>query len=179
MAFLYDTLLQEFGKRAINQVPIPTHISDNLKYSQRPYQIEAFQRFILCHSENFVGKPTLPLHLLYNMATGSGKTLVMAGLILHLYEKGYRNFLFFVNSNNIIQKTKDNFLNPQTSKYLFKDKIVINGKEVLLKQIDNFDEADNENINIKFTTIQQLHIDLNNTKENSVTYEDFVDKVMY
>ena len=24
--------------------------------------------------------------------------------------------------------------------------------------------------------IQQLHIDLNNTKENSVTYEDFKDK---
>ncbi|MCS3868916.1 type III restriction enzyme [Chryseobacterium ginsenosidimutans] len=176
MAFLYDTLLQEFGKRAISQISIPTHISDNLKFSQRPYQQEAFQRFILCHSENFAGKPNKPLHLLYNMATGSGKTLVMAGLMLHLYEKGYRNFLFFVNSNNIIQKTKDNFLNSQTSKYLFNDKVVINGKEVLLKEIDNFDEADQENINIKFTTIQQLHIDLNNTKENSVTYEDFTDK---
>ncbi|MCT2406615.1 DEAD/DEAH box helicase family protein [Chryseobacterium antibioticum] len=176
MAFLYDTLLQEFGKRAISQISIPTQISDNLKFSQRPYQQEAFQRFILCHSESFVGKPNKPLHLLYNMATGSGKTLVMAGLMLQLYEKGYRNFLFFVNSNNIIQKTKDNFLNPQTSKYLFNDKVVINGKEVFLKQIDNFDEADHENINIKFTTIQQLHIDLNNTKENSVTYEDFADK---
>lgn len=173
MAFLYDTLLQEFGKRAISQIAIPAHISDNLKFSQRPYQQEAFQRFILCHSENFIGKPDKPLHLLYNMATGSGKTMVMAGLMLHIYEKGYRNFLFFVNSNNIIQKTKDNFLNPQTSKYLFRDKIVINGKEILLKQVDNFDEADHENINIKFTTIQQLHTDLNNTKENSVTYEDF------
>lgn len=173
MAFLYDTLLQEFGKRAISQIPIPTHISDNLKFSQRHYQQEAFQRFILCYSENFPGKPNKPLHLLYNMATGSGKTLVMAGLMLHLYERGYRNFLFFVNSNNIIQKTKDNFLNQQTSKYLFKDKVIINGKEVLLKEIDNFDEADQENINIKFTTIQQLHTDLNNTKENSITYEDF------
>jgi len=110
------------------------------------------------------------------MATGSGKTLIMAGLMLHLYQKGYRNFLFFVNSNNIIQKTKDNFLNPQASKYLFNDKIVIDGKEVLIKEIDNFEEADNQNINLKFTTIQQLHIDLNNTKENSVTYEDFKDK---
>lgn len=110
------------------------------------------------------------------MATGSGKTLIMAGLMLHLYQKGYRNFLFFVNSNNIIQKTKDNFLNPQASKYLFNNKIVIDGKEVLIKEIDNFEEADNQNINLKFTTIQQLHIDLNNTKENSVTYEDFKDK---
>jgi len=178
MAFLYDTLLQEFGKRAIAQVVVPNHITDNLKpgFGQRPYQIEAFQRFILCDSEDFEGKPKRPFHLLYNMATGSGKTLIMAGLMLHLYQKGYRNFLFFVNSNNIIQKTKDNFLNPQASKYLFNDKIVIEGKEVLIKEIDNFDEADNQNINLKFTTIQQLHSDLNNTKENSVTYEDFKDK---
>lgn len=178
MAFLYDILLQEFGKRAIAQVTVPNHITDNLKpgFGQRPYQIESFQRFILCDSEDFEGKPKRPFHLLYNMATGSGKTLIMAGLMLHLYQKGYRNFLFFVNSNNIIQKTKDNFLNPQASKYLFNDKIVIDGKEVLIKEIDNFEEADNQNINLKFTTIQQLHIDLNNTKENSVTYEDFKDK---
>jgi len=53
---------------------------------------------------------------------------------------------------------------------------VIDGKEVLIKEIENFEEADNQNINLKFTTIQQLHIDLNDTKENSVTYEDFKDK---
>ena len=176
MAFLHEILKSYFGEREIKRTIVPSHITDNLKFGQRPYQIEAFQRFILCDSEDFEGKPKRPFHLLYNMATGSGKTLIMAGLILHLYQKGYRNFLFFVNSNNIIQKTKDNFLNPQASKYLFNDKIVIDGKEVLIKEIDNFEEADNQNINLKFTTIQQLHIDLNNTKENSVTYEDFKDK---
>lgn len=180
MSFLYDTLLQEFGKREIAHIPVPNYITDNLKpgYGQRPYQIESFQRYILCHNEEFTGKPRKPFHLLYNMATGSGKTLVMAGLILYLYEKGYRNFLFFVNSNNIIKKTKDNFLNPQASKYLFNDKIVIDGKEVYIKETDTFESADEKNINIKFTTIQQLHIDLNNTKENSVTYEDFKDNKM-
>jgi type III restriction enzyme len=85
------------------------------------------------------------------MATGSGKTLVMAGLMLYLYEKGFRNFLFFVNSNNIIRKTKDNFLNPQASKYLFNDKIIVNGKEINIKETDTFDTSDSENINIKFT----------------------------
>jgi len=95
MTFLYDILLQEFGKRAMAQVDVPNHVTDNLKFSQRPYQIEAFQRFILCHSEVFEGKPNKPYHLLFNMATGSGKTLIMAGLMLYLYEKGYRNFLFF------------------------------------------------------------------------------------
>jgi type III restriction enzyme len=178
MTFLYDILLQEFGKRVISQRIVPNHITDNLKsgFGQRPYQIEAFQRFIVCDSEDFQGKPKRPLHLLYNMATGSGKTIIMAGLMLHLFQKGFRNFLFFVHSNNIIQKTKDNFLNQQASKYLFNDKIVIEGKEVLIKEVNNFDEADNQNINVKFTTIQQLHLDLNNTKENSVTYEDFKDK---
>ena len=180
MSFLYDTLVEEFGKREIARVPIPNFITDNLKpgFGQRPYQIESFQRYILCHTEDFTGRPKKPFHLLYNMATGSGKTLVMAGLILYLYDQGFRNFLFFVNSNNIIKKTKDNFLNSHASKYLFNDKIVIDGKEVYIKETDTFESADDKNINIKFTTIQQLHIDLNNTKENSVTYEDFKDKKM-
>ena len=180
MSFLYETLVQEFGKREIARIPVPNYITDNLKpgFGQRPYQIESFQRYILCHNEDFTGKPRKPFHLLYNMATGSGKTLVMAGLMLYLYEKGFRNFLYFVNSNNIIKKTKDNFLNPQASKYLFNEKIVIDGKEVYVKETDTFESADDKNINIKFTTIQQLHIDLNNTKENSVTYEDFKDKKM-
>jgi type III restriction enzyme len=178
MAFLHEIFNNPFAKKALAQVELPNWISDNLKpgFGQRPYQIEAFKRYIYLEQEDIEEKPRKPYHLLYNMATGSGKTLIMAGLILHLYQKGYRNFLFFVNSNNIIQKTKDNFLNPQASKYLFNEKIVIEGKEVFIKEINNFDEADNQNINIKFTTIQQLHIDLNNTKENSITYEDFKDK---
>ena len=175
MGFLHEIFNNPFAKRALAQVDLPIWISDNLKpgFGQRPYQIEAFKRYIYLDQEDLEEKPRKPYHLLYNMATGSGKTLIMAGLMLHLYQKGYRKFLFFVNSNNIIQKTKDNFLNPQASKYLFNDKIVINGKEVIIKEIENFEEADNQNINLKFTTIQQLHIDLNNTKENSVTYEDF------
>src|SRR5690554_3760547 len=176
MAFSHEIFNNPFAKRALAQVDVPIWISDNLKYEPRPYQVEAFKRYLYLDQEDLEEKPKRPYHLLYNMATGSGKTLIMAGLLLHLYEKGYRNFLFFVNSNNIIQKTKDNFLNPQASKYLFNNKIVIDEKEVLIKEIDNFDEADHQNINLKFTTIQQLHIDLNNTKENSVTYEDFKDK---
>lgn len=176
MAFLYEIFNNPFARKALAQVTLPNWIIDNLKFPIRSYQEEAFKRYIYLDQEDFEEKPRKPYNLLFNMATGSGKTMVMAGLILHLYEKGYRNFLFFVNSNNIIQKTKDNFLSPEVSKYLFNDKIVIDGKEVLVKEIDNFEEADNENINIKFTTIQQLHIDLNNTKENSITYEDFKDK---
>ena len=33
-----------------------------------------------------------PVHLMFNMATGSGKTLIMAANIVFLISKGYRNF---------------------------------------------------------------------------------------
>ena len=175
MAFLHEIFNNPFAQKALAQVILPSSISDNLKsgFGERPYQIEAFKRYLYTETEQFEGKPRKPYHFLYNMATGSGKTLIMAGLMLHLYQKGYRNFLFFVNSNNIIQKTKDNFLNVNTSKYLFNERIVVDAREVFIKEVENFDEADSENINIKFTTIQQLHSDLNATKENAVTYEDF------
>ena len=176
MAFLYTIFDNPFARKALNQVAVPDDVLDNLKYKIRPYQEEAFKRFIFFETEDFDGKPSKPYHLLYNMATGSGKTLIMAGLMLELYEKGYRNFLFFVNSSNIIEKTKDNFLNKQASKYLFAEKISIDGNDVLIKEVESFDEADDQNINIKFTTIQKLHSDLTNTKENSVTYEDFENK---
>ena len=173
--FLHDILSNPFVERSIATIPIPTSISGNIKkgFGERAYQQQAFKRFIFFNNEDFQDKQNKPYHLLYNMATGSGKTLVMAGLMLYLYEQGYRNFLFFVNSTNIINKTKDNFLNSSASKYLFNDKIMIGGKEVLIKEVDNFESADTDNINIKFTTIQQLHLDLTDTKENSITIEDF------
>ena len=110
------------------------------------------------------------------MATGSGKTLIMAGLILYLYEKGYRNFLFFVNSTNIIEKTKDNFLNPLSSKYLFNENIHFGTVRVAVTSVPNFEGVNENDINICFTTIQQLHFDLTTQKENALTYEDFKDK---
>lgn len=174
--YLCDTLTNYFGKRTIDRTELPDCITKNLKFEIRPYQREAFQRFVLFMQESFDGKPPRPVHLLFNMATGSGKTLVMAGAMLYLFEQGYRNFMFFVNSNNIIQKTKDNFLNSDTSKYLFTEKITINGSQVGISEVENFEETDETGINIKFSTIQQLHTDLNNTKENSLNYEEFKNK---
>ena len=98
------------------------------------------------------------------MATGSGKTLIMAGLILYLYEKGYRNFLFFVNSTNIIEKTRDNFLNPLSSKYLFHTEIHIGNRRVSVIPVENFEAVNENDINICFTTIQKLHSDLTSEK---------------
>ena len=174
--YLYEEL-DSFSKFGGLKKEIPHYLKDNLnpRFELRPYQEEAFARFFHCLDNDFPGKEW-PLHFLFNMATGSGKTLIMAGLILYLYEKGYRNFLFFVNSTNIIEKTKDNFLNPLSSKYLFAENIWFGTKRVAVTPVANF-EGDNENdINICFTTIQKLHSDLTTEKENAITYEDFKDK---
>lgn len=155
---------------------IPECIENNLnpRLELRPYQIEAIARLIH-YFEEYPGRKK-PTHLLFNMATGSGKTLLMAASILYLYSKGYRNFLFFVNSTNIIEKTRDNFLNPLSSKYLFNEKIKFEDREVSVREVFNFDEANEDDINVIFTTIQGLHCQLNLYRENSITFEDFKDK---
>lgn len=172
--YLYEKLLEEFGKRTILDIELPKEITENLtqNFELRDYQRESFQRFI-CLFENDSELKKTPMALLYNMATGSGKTLVMAGLILYLYKKGYRNFLFFVNSNNIIEKTKDNFIKFTSSKYLFNEKLVFDGKRINLRVVDNFETSNGYDINICFTTIQKLHGDLHLDKENSMTFESF------
>ena len=174
--FLHEQLEIAFNF-GVPKPEIPDTITQNLNstFELRPYQEEAFASFIHYFNNDLSGKEK-PLHLLFNMATGSGKTLIMAGLILYLYEKGYRNFLFFVNSTNIIEKTKDNFLNPRATKYLFGENIQFDGKRVTVAQVDNFDGVNENEINICFTTIQKLHSDLITEKENALTFENFKDQ---
>jgi len=154
---------------------IPEYIKDNLNpaFELREYQKEAIARFI--HYYHQYPQRIKPSQLLFHMATGSGKTLLMAANILYLYNEGYRDFLFFVNSTNIIEKTKDNFLNPNSSKYLFNEKIKFGEKEVKINEVNNFEISNSDDINILFTTIQGLHSNMNTPRENAVTYEDFKD----
>lgn len=179
--FLRDNLQSriqlELGKRTIASTEMPKYFGTSLNpyMKLRPYQLEAFQYFISYWENDWDGKAYKP-QLLFHMATGSGKTLIMAGLMLYLYEKGYRNFLFFVNSGNVIEKTKDNFFNTASSKYLFASQINIDNKLVEVRQVDNFQSADENSINLCLTTIQGLHTDLNTPKENAVTIDDFKDK---
>ena len=171
---LFEVIESEFGRQTIEAHPVSKSIRDNLntKYKLRPYQEQAFRYFDFFYQKNFAGKQEKPYHLLYNMATGSGKTLIMAGLILELYSRGYRNFLFVVNSTNIVDKTKENFLNKASGKYLFNQQIKINGQAVFIKEVNNFSDSDDD-IKIRFSTIHQIHHDLKTTKENNISYEDF------
>lgn len=175
---LFQVLIEELGNRAIERTPLPTWIvgSLNPQFPLRTYQQRSLQFFLNYWEETFEGKPRQNHQLLFHMATGSGKTLIMAGLILYLYEKGYRNFLFFVNSTNIIDKTRDNFLNRLSSKYLFAGTVSKEEKKISIREVSNFQAGNSDDINIVFSTIQGLHLRLNVPSENSLTYDDFEDK---
>lgn len=170
MAFLYEKIdaLREYGSCA----PVPDYIPQNLNpnFELRPYQRKAFENFITHFESRKCPKPT---QVLFHMATGSGKTLMMAGLMLYLYQKGYRNFLFFVNLSNIVEKTRENFTNPASSKYLFAQDVVLEGCRVPIRQVENFQDASPDAINLCFTTTQGLHADLWTAKENAMSFEDF------
>ncbi|MFK4180714.1 DEAD/DEAH box helicase [Staphylococcus epidermidis] len=151
---------------------IPNYIIDNLNHRLRPYQEEAVQRLMYVEEQD---EGNLYNKLMFNMATGSGKTLVLAASILYLFkEKGYQNFLFFVNSTAIVNKTYDNLTNTSSSKYLFNPEgIVIDGKVINIQVVDNYPVLPDENtIYLKLTTINALHDKLNYPRENEITYED-------
>jgi type III restriction enzyme len=152
---------------------IPKYISSNLKYPFFDWQKEAFQ-YLLLNEKRTEGKNE-PNHLMFNMATGTGKTLVMASCILHYYKKGYRKFIFFVNQKNIIYKTENNFIDGNHNKYLFADKIVIDDETINIKKVETFSKS-NEGIEIKLTTIQQLYNDIHIQKENQVLLDDLIKK---
>lgn len=173
-----QTLTQEFdalAKYGALKSDIPDDITGNLapKIELRPYQRTALERWLF-YIDKYEARPKAP-HLLFHMATGSGKTVLMAALILDLYRRGYRNFLFFVNSAQIIEKTKENFLNPGSAKHLFAPTVRIDDKPVDIRAVDTFEAVSGDAINIHFTTIQGLHTRMQAPKENAVTIEDFRD----
>lgn len=163
------------AKFGMLEADIPDDITGNLapQIELRPYQHTALERWLF-YIDKYEGRPKAP-HLLFHMATGSGKTVLMAALILDLYRRGYRNFLFFVNSAQIIEKTKENFLNPASAKYLFAPSVRIDDRPVDIRTVNTFDAVNTDSINIHFTTIQGLHTRMQAPKENAVTIEDFRD----
>lgn len=150
---------------------IPEYINGNLIHTLRAYQDKAIRNYHYTQTEI---KPN-PQHVLFNMATGSGKTDLMAGLILYLYqEHGYRNFLFTVNTNSVLMKTKDNLVNENSEKYLFQDKIEIDGKHIFIKQVERFPRIQQDNtIYIKLSSVQKVSDDLFVLKENTMGLSDY------
>ena len=145
------------------------------KFVTRPYQQEALgrlrhylERFNAAQAD---GSYRYPNHVLFNLATGSGKTLLMAETILYLYLQGYRNFLFVTRLDNVVQKTVDNLLNASSSKGYYCPNIVLDSRPVRLREVRTFGNTEEGVINLRFSTLGALHYEFNNPSENGLTFE--------
>ncbi len=172
--YLFEQLETIFNSGLIKK-EVPDYVVNNLSplIKLRDYQEKAFQ-YTLIYLESDLSK-NKQIHLLYHMATGSGKTVIMAMDILYYYKKGFRNFLFFTNRTNIISKTKINFTKKGSSKYLFNNEIVIDGRKVQIKEVASFSESDPESINICFSTVQGIQSSLSLLHEGRMDISDFED----
>src|SRR5699024_7032017 len=152
----------------------PEYIKRNLVHTYRDYQEEAMRFFHYTQSSELFNYRFIN-HVLFNMATGSGKTDLMAGLILYLFEEyEYQNFLFIVNTKSVLNKTIDNLLNVSSDKYLYNNPIEINGKRINIQQVNQFPREPRENIiYIKLDTVQAVASDIYTVKENSMGAEDY------
>ncbi|EPI0175811.1 DEAD/DEAH box helicase family protein, partial [Neisseria gonorrhoeae] len=85
--------------------------------------------------------------------------------------KGYRHFLFFVNKNNIVYKTENNFIDPTHPKFLFTEKILQGDTVIPIRKVETFSQY-SDGIEIKFTSIQKLYNDIHTERENQTTLAD-------
>lgn len=164
-----------FSQKSNRMDHVPLYISDNLKHKLRPYQLEA-----LSHLDTVRHMPAadkLYDQLMFYMATGSGKTDIMAATILYLYHKWhYQCFLFTTHTTAVVAKTLDNFTNNSSSKYLFNDPIYIDVNNITIQSVSEYPtKLEDGVIYIKFTGIQKLSNDMYTPHENGVT-EDSLSK---
>lgn len=150
----------------------PDYIKHNLKHQLRDYQKQSLYNLNYTQKDDHVASRFN--QLLFHMATGSGKTDVMAADILYFYhEFGYQNFLFVVNTNAVIAKTRENMLNVQSPKYLFSQPLSIDGETIELREVTRFPtNIEPGVIYLRLTTIQTLANELNTPRENGLTYGD-------
>ncbi|MFA9354708.1 DEAD/DEAH box helicase family protein [Pediococcus pentosaceus] len=150
----------------------PDYIKHNLKHQLRDYQKQAL--YNLNYTQKDANVDTRFNQLLFHMATGSGKTDVMAADMLYFYhEFGYQNFLFVVNTNAVIAKTRENMLNVQSPKYLFSQPLSIDGTTIELREVTRFPTNSEPGvIYLRLTTIQTLANELQTPRENGLTYGD-------
>jgi len=172
--FLYSVVREKAYEYGVIKPKLPSYILENLKYTLWTWQEKALELFLTNEELRNKESSVEPNHLMFNMATGTGKTMLMAALILYYYKKSYRHFIFFVNQNNIVDKTENNFINKNHTKYLFRQNIVIDDKIINIRKVETFD--DTGDIQIKFTSIHKLHNVVYLAKENSVTLEDLQKK---
>lgn len=173
---LYDEI-KSFGESLFNahiDWQTPDYLTNNMMHTFRYYQDAALRFFHYSQTDDIFRHRNIN-HVLFNMATGSGKTDLMAGLILYLYqEHGYQNFLFLVNTNGVLNKTIDNLTNQASEKYLYKPNIEIDGERIEIRQVSSFPKTQSKNtIYLKLATVQRVAADIYTQKENAMGEEDY------
>ena len=152
---------------------IPDYIRQNMVHTFRNYQDQALRFHYTRASDRFRLRNID--HVLFNMATGSGKTDLMAALILYLYqEHNYQNFLFLVNTNSVLSKTVDNLITVVSDKYLYRHPIEVEGERVEIRKVNSFPRSQSKNtIYLKLATVQSVSSDIYTQKENSMATKDY------
>ena len=138
----YDLVSQDQRYKIAVGSPSPKTIENYdkiqhlLKFALRPYQVEALSAFQLFWKDGFDSKSlkkkavregkddegrVVQWHKVgFEMATGSGKTLLMGATILDLYHKGFKDFLILTPNTILFDKTIENFT-PRAVKSIFGD----------------------------------------------------------
>jgi type III restriction enzyme len=138
----YDLVMQDQQYKIAVGLPSPKTIENYdkiqylLKFALRPYQVEALSAFQLFWKDRFdsrslkqktiqsgkddEGKDVAWNKVGFEMATGSGKTLLMGAAILDLWHRGYRDFLILTPNTILFDKTIENFT-PRAVKSIFGD----------------------------------------------------------
>lgn len=138
----YDLVSQDQQYKIAVGSPSPKTIENYekiqhlLKFALRPYQIEALSTFQLFWKDGFDSRSlkqktvqqgkdddekVVEWHKVgFEMATGSGKTLLMGAAILDLYHRGFRDFLILTPNTILFDKTIENFT-PRAVKSIFGD----------------------------------------------------------
>ncbi|MFA5145353.1 MAG: DEAD/DEAH box helicase family protein [Candidatus Omnitrophota bacterium] len=124
------------GSHSLENIENFKDIQRLLKYPLRPYQLEALSAFQLFWKDGFDSRSikqkaieTITGHggnvlnwpkIGFEMATGSGKTLLMGAIILYLWHKNYKDFLILTPNTILFDKTVENFT-PRAVKSIFGD----------------------------------------------------------
>lgn len=156
-------------------------ILSGIKHAARDYQLHALcalrdaldQSFNPDRRQDQMGvypKSYTGQHFLFHMATGSGKTWVMAGAVLELYRRGYRRFLVVYPQNQIGEKTRLNLLPALGSAKLeFGDLPPINGVlPRILESTPDFALLPGDDIEVRTCSIQDLHNRMEAPRENQL-----------
>lgn len=174
--FLYDQYKQAREQSELNAIKNSWHRDtlhiEKLAWPLRTHQIEALSR--LEHYEAYLQDSCQERYLLFHMATGSGKTLVMASAILYYYTLGYRQFMFISEKNVLLDKTRQVLCNPDHAKYHFAKPLRYKGKTLTLRAVDTVQPSSDTDIYISFKSIQTLQneLDENKARENATHAED-------